>query len=68
MMHPTHESLLAALDAGELTQDQLRSLIATEAKRLDLSFDEAVDHARRNALPQTPAGFDLQFHVLMLAT
>jgi hypothetical protein len=64
---PTHETLLAALEAGELTQDQLRTLIAIEAERLGLTFDEAVERAQRDTLPQTPQGFDLQFHVLMLA-
>jgi hypothetical protein len=61
------ESLLAALDSGELSEDQLRELIRIEATSLDLTYDEAVERGRRNALPQTPEGFDLQFHVLMLA-
>jgi hypothetical protein len=64
---PEFESLLDALDSGELSEDQLRALIAIEAGRLHLTFDEAVERGRRNALPQTPEGFDLQFHVLMLA-
>lgn len=63
----TRESLLAALEAGHLTQEQLRILITVEAEQLQLSFDEAVKRARQNTLPQTPRGFDLQFHVLMLA-
>lgn len=65
--HSQLESLLTALDSGELSDDQLRTLIAIEAERMHLSFDEAVECGRRNALPQTPEGFDLQFHVLMLA-
>ena len=61
------ELLLEALDSGELSDDQLRALIAIEAERLHLSFDEAVELGLRNALPRTPEGFDLHFHVLMLA-
>ena len=63
---PQLESLLA-LDSGELSDDQLWAVIALEAERLHLTFDEAVECGRHNALPQTPEGFDLQFHVLMLA-
>jgi hypothetical protein len=61
------ESLLKALDSGELSEEHLRALIAIEAERLHLSFDEAVELGLRDALPRTPEGFDLQFHVLMLA-
>ena len=64
---PTLESLLAALDEGELDQDHLRLLITIEAERLGLTFDEAVERAHQDTLPKTPQGFDLQFHVLMLA-
>jgi hypothetical protein len=64
--HPQLESILAALDSGELSADQLRALIAIEAERLHLTFDEAVERGPRNDLPKTPEGFDLHFHVLML--
>jgi hypothetical protein len=64
--HTQLESILAALDSGELSDDQLRALIAIEAERLNLTFDEAVERGLRNDLPKTPEGFDLQFHVLML--
>jgi hypothetical protein len=60
------ESLLRALEAGELNGEQLRALIELEAESLGLSFGEAVARARANTLYQTPDGFDLQFHVLML--
>ena len=63
---PQLESILAALDSGELSDAQLRALIAIEAERLYLTFDEAVERGLRNDLPKTPEGFDLQFHVLML--
>jgi hypothetical protein len=58
--------LLLALAAGELNDDQLRDVIAIEAERLQLTFDEAVERGRRNDLPQTPEGFDHQHHDLML--
>jgi hypothetical protein len=64
--HSIPESLLRALEAGELDGEQLRELIEIEAAALGLSFDEAVARARANTLPQTPDGFDLQFHVMML--
>ncbi|ACZ37744.1 hypothetical protein [Sphaerobacter thermophilus] len=60
------DDLLAALEAGELTTDQLRRLIELEANRLGMTFDEAVERARQDRLPRTPQGFDLQFHILML--
>lgn len=60
------EGILAALDSGERNDHQLRALIAFEAERLHFTYDKVVERGRRNALPQTPEGFDLQFHVLML--
>jgi hypothetical protein len=59
-------SLLAALESGELTKEQLRELVSIEATRLGLTLDDAIERALANTLPQTPQGFDLQFHVLML--
>lgn len=61
------DTLLAALDAGELSRQQLRQLIELEARSLGLTFDEVLVRARDNALPPTPQGFDLQFHVLMFS-
>ncbi|MDP9352070.1 MAG: hypothetical protein M3P51_11085 [Chloroflexota bacterium] len=61
------DPLLAALDAGELSRQQLRQLIELEARSVGLTFDEALVRARDNTLPQTPQGFDLQFHLLMLS-
>ena len=54
---PVH--LVAAIESGHLTQVQLRQLITFEAEQLGLSFEEAVDRARRNALPKDPVGTDL---------
>ena len=42
------DDLLAALEAGELTTDQLRRLIELEANRLGMTFDEAVERARQD--------------------
>jgi hypothetical protein len=60
------DALLRALEDSELSQKQLRELIAFEARNLGLTFDQAVERARNDTLPRTPQGFDLQFHVLML--
>ncbi len=60
------DALLQALEHGELSQGHLRELITFKARNLGLTFDQAVDCARSNALPRIPQGFDLQFHVLML--
>jgi hypothetical protein len=59
--------LQQALERAEITVDQLKLLIEIEAEQLDLTFDEAIERARADALPPTPQGFDLQFHILMLA-
>ena len=51
--------LIAAIESGHLTQEQLRQLITFEAEELGLSFAEAVDRARRDALPKNALGTDL---------
>jgi hypothetical protein len=61
------DELRQALEHAELTTDQLKLLIEIEAEQLGLTFEEAVTRARADALPHTPLGFDLQFHILMLA-
>lgn len=59
--------LLAALERGELTSDQLRQLITLEAKALGLSFDEAVSRARAKRLPSRDAiASDLELLVDLL--
>ena len=60
------EELLKALDDGELTHEQLQLLAEIEAAQLGLTFNEAVELARKNKLPKNPTGFDLQFHIIML--
>lgn len=59
--------LLAAIESGELTQDQLRRLITHEAAQLGLTFDEAVDLACRREMPKTALGSDIELLVEMLA-
>lgn len=61
------DDVIAALGEGELTQDQLRRLIAAEAAELGLSFDEAVDLARYRELPKTALGSDIELLCEMLS-
>ncbi|RIK37689.1 MAG: hypothetical protein DCC58_17630 [Chloroflexi bacterium] len=65
-LEPSPE-LLAALEEGTLTQDQLRELITIEAQQLGLTFQTAVKRARDDTLPRTTLGFDLRLLVSMLA-
>ena len=65
-LKPVPPELLAAMNEGPLTQEQLRQLIEHEAGLLDLTFDEAVHAAKRDTLPRTPVGFDLRMLVRML--
>jgi hypothetical protein len=64
---PVPDEIIQALEDGELTQAQLRELIAIEAEELGLTYDEAVKRARQHTLPHTPTGDDLRFLVLLLA-
>ena len=59
-------ALLEAIEHGELTQAQLRELIAIEADDLGLTFDEAVRHARQRTLPKNDIGADLELLVPLL--
>ncbi len=65
-MTPLPEALQEAIERGELTEDQLRELIALEAKALGLSFEEAVRKARDRRLPRNVLGSDLEFLVQLL--
>jgi hypothetical protein len=58
--------LPAALERGELTEEQLRRLITLEAAQLGLDFDEATRRAREGSLPKTPIGLDLELLVELL--
>jgi hypothetical protein len=52
-------SLLQAIE-GELTEAQLRELIAFEAEEIGLSFNEAIRAAREGTLPKNAIGMDLE--------
>ena len=54
------EELLAALERGELSAEQLRQLIELEAQAVGLTFDEAVQKYRAGVLPKTHIGTDLE--------
>lgn len=59
--------LSRAIEAGELTQEQLRQLITIEAQVMGLSFDDAVSQARARTLPHTALGSDIEMLVELLA-
>lgn len=46
--------LSRAIEAGELTQEQLRQLITIEAQVMGLSFDDAVSQARSDVAAHGP--------------
>ena len=65
-MAPLPPTLQEAIERGELTEAQLRELIALEAEALGLSYDEAVRQAKECRLPKTPIGLDLELLVELL--
>ena len=59
--------LQAAMERGdEMSLEQLRQLIAIEAKAIGLTFEQAVEHGRRHALPNSVIGGDLTMLIEML--
>ena len=62
----TPKELVAAIEAGELTDEQLRQLITLEARELGLTFDEAVRRAKERSLPGCHLGSDLGLLIEML--
>lgn len=58
--------LLDALERGSLTEEQLRELIASEARQLGLTFEEAVSRARSGTLPRNVLGIDLRLLICLL--
>lgn len=58
--------LLATMESGVLTQEQLKELIEYDAAQLGMGYDDAVEAARQNKLPSTPLGYDLRLLVRML--
>jgi len=51
---------------GHISEDRLRQLIASEAKSLNLTFDEALERAKKRTLPRTLLGDDLSLLIQML--
>ena len=62
----TPKELVDALEAGELTDEQLRQLITLEARALGLTFDEAIRRAKDGSLPGCHLGADLSLLVELL--
>lgn len=58
--------LLEAIERGEVTDDQLRELIALEARAIGLSFDEALRAAKDGTLPKNYVGADLELLIDLL--
>ncbi|HTF36074.1 MAG TPA: hypothetical protein VK714_20505 [Myxococcota bacterium] len=59
--------ILSAMEKGQvLSVDQFHRLIAVEAQAIGLTFDQALELARRRALPQGPIGTDLGLLIEML--
>jgi hypothetical protein len=60
-------ALREAIERGELTDEQLRELIALEAKALGLEYGDAVAQAHARTLPEHPLRADLELLVDLLA-
>ena len=67
MTYTVPDNLIAAMEAGELTQSQLRELIRIEAESIGLTFDEAIDRAKKGTLPGCHIGSDIDFLIEMLS-
>ncbi|MBI2455100.1 MAG: hypothetical protein A3G35_16250 [candidate division NC10 bacterium RIFCSPLOWO2_12_FULL_66_18] len=65
-MTPLPEALQEAIEKGELTEAQLRELIALEAQALGLTYEEAVRRARDRCLPKNHIAADLELLVQLL--
>ncbi len=65
-MSPLPQDLVTAIERGELTEGQLRQLIALEAEAIGLDFEEAVKRAGAGTLPQNAIGADLELLVELL--
>ena len=55
-----------AIERGRLTEDQLRELIALEARALGYDYAQAVRLARERRLPKNHIGADLELLVDLL--
>lgn len=59
--------ILRAMESGDpLTRDQFLRLIAIEAQSVGLTFEQAIDAARKRTLPPGPIGTDLGLLIGML--
>ena len=52
--------LLDAIEAGNVTIDQIRELFRLEAETLGMTFDQALAAARAGSLPNNEVGADLE--------
>jgi hypothetical protein len=59
--------LQEAIEGGELTIEELRELIAIEAKELGLTVEEAQNAAKLGRLPKNAIGSDVEFLLQLLA-
>lgn len=64
--HACPPDLIAAIERGELTQDELRWLIAWEAEQIGLTYREATVAARNGTLPKTALASDIDMLWRML--
>lgn len=68
-MHPAETpcppDILAALEYGELTREQLRRFIAWEASLIGLTFEQAGAAAEVGVLPKTARGSDIEMLLRM---
>lgn len=48
------------VECRELTQAEVRELIADEARQMGLSYDEAMRRVRDGTLPKTALGLDIE--------
>ena len=66
-MTPLPQTLQDAIENGELTEAQVRELIAFEAQAIGLHYEQAVKRARARLLPNNPIGADIELLVELLA-
>jgi hypothetical protein len=67
-MTPLPTDLQRAIEQGDLTEEQLKRLIALEAEALGLSFEQALDQAKARTLPKNHLGADLELLIDLLPT
>lgn len=58
--------IVRSLEAGELSEAQLRELIRIEAESIGLTFNLAIESARNGTLPRCHVGSDVEFLIEML--